>query len=116
MEYHSNSKSSSRNSNEVCNHNLSTASEISAAKNNLEDIFEDDCTNRTAVWGTYLLVVVTVTVGAVGESRMHLNNPPPQHSTSPAKTESGLFWLAAAGHVVQSCSRAAPQGLHVLVL
>ena len=73
MEYHSNSKSSSRNSNEVCNHNLSTASEISAAKNNWEDIFEDDCTKRTAVWGIYLLVIVTVTVG---ESRMHLNNPP----------------------------------------
>ena len=47
MEYHSNSKSSSRNSNEVCNHNLSTAAEISAAKNNLEDIFEDDCTNSS---------------------------------------------------------------------
>ena len=47
MEYHSNSKSSSRNSNEVCNHNLSTASEKSTAKNNLEDIFEDDCTNSS---------------------------------------------------------------------
>jgi hypothetical protein len=47
MEYHSNSKSSSRNSNEVCNHNLSTASEKSTSKNNLEDIFEDDCTNSS---------------------------------------------------------------------